>query len=281
MKGPGSLSEFQDLVWGRFWLTYGTPVPYCSPELVPVSHIYRGHSACLSKIVMLSCNKRPFGFLVPSCITYPSQRNEIHRELGIETITICYYLEHPLIHVLIAPLLFTPGEETTAVPSLVGSVSGVVLELGPASGSQIPRYNTAKLTKVYGVEPCRSLHAGLRATTKKHDLGEIYEIVPCGMEDAAELTRRGITEGTIDTVLSIQVLCSVKDPKETAKLLYRLLKPGGSIVLYEHVRSDRELGRLFQSQWTTSPKGVSRCRKSCKESLHRNRAQSTELTSHT
>ena len=122
-----------------------------------------------------------------------------------------------------------------------------MLELGPASGSQIPRYDAAKLTKVYGVEPCQSLYEGLRATAKKHDLGDIYEIVPCGMEDEAELTRRGITEGTIDTVLSIQVLCSVKDPKETAKLLYRLLKPGGSIVLYEHVRSDKEMGRQMQS----------------------------------
>ena len=141
----------------------------------------------------------------------------------------------------------TASEETTALPSLVASVSGVVLELGPASGSQIPRYDIAKLTKVYGVEPCAALHEDLRKTAKKHDLGDIYEVVPCGVEDEAELTRRGITEGTIDTVLSTQVLCSVKDPETTAKLLYRLLKPGGSIVLYEHVRSDTEMGRQMQS----------------------------------
>ena len=122
-----------------------------------------------------------------------------------------------------------------------------MLELGPASGSQIPRYDTSKLTKVYGVEPCQSLLEGLRATAKKHDLGDIYEVIPCGIEDEAELARSGITEGTIDTVLSIQVLCSVKDPKETAKVLYGLLKPGGSIVLYEHIRSDEEIGRQFQS----------------------------------
>ena len=143
--------------------------------------------------------------------------------------------------------MISANEETTAVPSLVGSVSGVVLELGPASGSQIPRYDAAKLMKVYGVEPCKSLHEGLRATAKKHDLGDIYEIVPYGIEDEAELARVGITEGTIDTVLSIQVLCSVKDPKETAKLLYRLLRPGGSVVLYEHIRSDGMIDRQIQS----------------------------------
>ena len=92
------------------------------------------------------------------------------------------------------------------------------------------------------------MQAALADTAKKHDLGGIYEVVPCGIEDTEELARRGITEGTIDTVLSIQVLCSVKDPRSTAKKLYELLKPGGSLVVYEHISSDEKTARLLQCE---------------------------------
>ena len=78
----------------------------------------------------------------------------------------------------------------------------------------------------------------------------VYEILTCGIEDVAELKSRGITPGSIDTVLSVQVLCSVPYPDETMRRLYALLKPGGQLVVYEHVRSKDVVSRLVQSKST-------------------------------
>ena len=142
--------------------------------------------------------------------------------------------------------MFEEGDKETAVPSLVSFASGVVLELGPGLGSQLPRYNKAKVKKIYGVEPVLALHEPLRQKIKASGLTDIYEVIPCGVEDGAELEKYGIMPGTIDTLLSIQVLCSLPAPEKTMRELYRLLKPGGQLIVYEHVKSTDWLSGLIQ-----------------------------------
>ncbi|KAL9007367.1 MAG: hypothetical protein Q9173_007342 [Seirophora scorigena] len=123
------------------------------------------------------------------------------------------------------------------VPGLVASASGTVIEIGPGSGNQVGRYDPAKVTKIFGIEPNRGLHEKLRENVKKAGLSDVYTIVPCGVDDVLSLHKYGVDQQAFDTVLSIQVLCSVPDPKETAAALYRLLKPGGKMIVYEHVKN--------------------------------------------
>jgi len=149
--------------------------------------------------------------------------------------------------------IFAARDEETVVPKLVSQASGIVLELGPGMGSQLPRYDVSKLTKVYGVEPNAELHDALRAKIKACRLDDIYEIVPCGVEDVATLEKHGISLGSIHTVLSVQVQCSVPDPDETLRRLYTLLKPGGQMVIYEHVGSKYPVSRMVQSKFHLLP----------------------------
>ena len=144
--------------------------------------------------------------------------------------------------------MFADGDEETAVPALVSQASGTVLELGPGIGSQLPRYDKSKITKIYGVEPNVDLHARLREKVKTSGLIDVYEIVPCGVEDVVELKEHGIVLGTIDTILSVQVLCSAPDPNEMLRRLYALLKPGGQLIVYEHVKSKDLISSVVQSK---------------------------------
>lgn len=41
----------------------------------------------------------------------------------------------------------------------------------------------------------------------------------------------------MDTVLSIQVLCSVSDVKSVMRAVWKLLKPGGRFVFWEHEKN--------------------------------------------
>ena len=46
--------------------------------------------------------------------------------------------------------------------------------------------------------------------------------------------------------MSVQVLCSVPQPEALAKSLYRVLKPGGQMIVYEHVKSEDYVSHFVQ-----------------------------------
>ena len=142
---------------------------------------------------------------------------------------------------------FALGDEETAVPKLVSQASGVVLELGPGTGTQLSRYNLANITQVYGVEPNIHLHQALWEKAKSSGLSDIYEIIPCGVENTAELERHGVSTRSIDTVLSVQALCSVPRADRVLRRLHALMKPGGQFIVYEHVKSKDMLSAVVQS----------------------------------
>lgn len=126
---------------------------------------------------------------------------------------------------------------------------GKVLDIGPGAGFQLKRFKDAfqagKIEQIYGVEPSDDMHDELRAEAIKifaGDAPKIYKVLPCGAEPAAlvpalaaEGTLGQRTEGLFDTIVCIRVLCGVPKPQETVDLFYRLLKPGGSIIFFEHV----------------------------------------------
>ena len=152
------------------------------------------------------------------------------------------------------PLLTPPQEDhfidfesKCGVPALVASARGVVLELGPGTGNQLRNYDAAAVTFVYGAEPNRHFAADMDRAVARAGLQDKYELILCGVEDSEALARHGIVEGTLDTVLSIQVLCSVPQPAAVARQLHRLLKPGGRLIFWEHTRSSDAITTVFQS----------------------------------
>jgi len=76
----------------------------------------------------------------------------------------------------------------------MSAVSGTVLEIGPGSGNQLPRYTASQITKIYGVEPNTSLHPELRENVRKLGLEEKYVLVGCGIEDVEGLRRAGVPD---------------------------------------------------------------------------------------
>lgn len=60
------------------------------------------------------------------------------------------------------------------------------------------------------------------------------------------LEKYGVEQGSVDTVLSVQVLCGVPRPKEVVRELYRFLRPGAQMIVYEHVQSQDFVSMLVQ-----------------------------------
>jgi 2-polyprenyl-3-methyl-5-hydroxy-6-metoxy-1,4-benzoquinol methylase len=53
----------------------------------------------------------------------------------------------------------------------------------------------------------------------------------------------------MDTVLSIQVLCSVGDVKSVMREVWKLLKPGGIFVFWEHTRNKDTITAIAQGTY--------------------------------
>jgi len=136
------------------------------------------------------------------------------------------------------------------VPDLVAACYGAVLELGPATGNQLPRFQKSAVTQIYGVEPNFCFMDVLSAKVLETGLQDIYAPINCGIEQVEDLQSHGIREKSMDCILSIQVLCSVGNPVEAAAFSYRLLKPGGQFIFYEHHSSHDWLTSKVQSKFS-------------------------------
>ncbi|OJD31863.1 phospholipid methyltransferase [Diplodia corticola] len=140
--------------------------------------------------------------------------------------------------------------------ALMRSLRGTVLDLGPGTGEQLVRLTPSHLTRVYGAEPAEQFHGRLRANAKKAGLEDKYKVLHAGAQPEslipaladAGLFQNG-SEGIFDEICCIRVLCGVPRPEETIKGLYKLLKPGGRMVVHEHVVNPwRETGGSFVSR---------------------------------
>ncbi|GAB7347081.1 hypothetical protein MBLNU459_g3212t1 [Dothideomycetes sp. NU459] len=130
------------------------------------------------------------------------------------------------------------GNAAAAVEPLLQTARGVVLDIGPGSGEWVYLFSAARnpaVERVYGVEPNGEHHAALRRRVAEAGLEGVYEVVGVGVE---ELGRGGLlAPGSVDTVCTVQVLCSVPAPRTVVKEVYPLLKKGGRWLVYEHVRT--------------------------------------------
>ena len=137
------------------------------------------------------------------------------------------------------------------IPELLSTVSGVVLDVGPGSGEQLHHFDADKIERVYGCEPAEGLHAGLRASAERAGLGEKYTVLKCGAEQEslipalaqAGLVGKARAGEVFDEIVCVRVLCGVPRLEETVKGLYGLLKPGGRLVVCEHVVNPWRTGR--------------------------------------
>lgn len=111
---------------------------------------------------------------------------------------------------------------------LVSDAGGEVLEVGVGTGRNLAHYRTA--ARVVALEPDPGMRA--RAANAAHQAGVPIEVVD---GDALSLP---FPEGSFDTVVMSLVLCTIPDPARALAEAHRVLRPGGTLRFYEHVRAD-------------------------------------------
>jgi ubiquinone/menaquinone biosynthesis C-methylase UbiE len=110
---------------------------------------------------------------------------------------------------------------------LVRGLAGRVLEVGAGTGLNLSRYR--EVARVVAVEPEPTM--ARRASTRGREAAAHVEVLR-GVAEALPFP-----DGAFDAVVACYVLCSVADPGAAIAEIRRVLRPGGPLRVYEHVRS--------------------------------------------
>lgn len=111
----------------------------------------------------------------------------------------------------------------------LASARGDVLELGAGTGLNLPHYPVG-VERLVLAEPER--HMARRLERRVERLARRAEVVRAPAEALP------FDDGTFDTVVATLVLCTVADPQRALEEVRRVLRPEGSLLFLEHVRSE-------------------------------------------
>ena len=127
---------------------------------------------------------------------------------------------------------------------LLEGLSGRVIELGAGEGVNFPFYPET-VTGVLAIEP----ENHLRAQAEENALAAPVpvQVVPGWSDDLPA------GEGEFDAAVASLVLCSVPDQDRALAELHRVVRPGGELRFYEHVRANSpghaRLQRMIEPVW--------------------------------
>ncbi len=123
---------------------------------------------------------------------------------------------------------------------IIPSATGFVVELGVGAGANFRYYKPEKILKVIAIDPSSELNILAREEAKKYNI-EI-QILNQSAENIP------FEDNSIDTVVSTYTLCSIPNPDQTMREVYRVLKPNGIFLFSEHGRSPDRFTVFIQDQ---------------------------------
>ncbi|HSC01870.1 MAG TPA: class I SAM-dependent methyltransferase [Solirubrobacteraceae bacterium] len=135
---------------------------------------------------------------------------------------------------------------------LLAGLSGRVIELGAGTGSNFAHY-PATVEHLVAVEPEPHLRRQARAAAAR--AGITIEVLD-GVADHLPAD-----DASFDAAVVSLVLCSVPDQARALAELHRVLRSGGDLRFYEHVRSDRPVLAFSQRavDWIFWPRAFGGC----------------------
>ena len=109
---------------------------------------------------------------------------------------------------------------------IVPLAEGTVLEIGVGPGVNFRFYDTARVKKLYALEPNPGMLA--RADRERRQLQLDIEFLGLPGEQIP------LPSASVDTIVSTFTLCTIPGVSEAIRGLARVLRPGGRFIFFEH-----------------------------------------------
>jgi ubiquinone/menaquinone biosynthesis C-methylase UbiE len=115
--------------------------------------------------------------------------------------------------------------------TLLSSARGRVVEIGAGTGLNIAHYPDG-IAELVLAEPEQAMRRRLARRLRRHArVARIARIIGAPAEHLP------LADGSVDTVVSTLVLCTVGEPEGALREIARVLRPDGQLLFIEHVRA--------------------------------------------
>ena len=114
---------------------------------------------------------------------------------------------------------------------LLASVEGNIVEIGAGTGANLTHYSSG-VRRLFLCEP--DVHMRQRLASRVESLPHLR----CELLSTSA-SSLPLADAVCDAAVSTLVLCSVEDPASALGELWRVLRPGGSLLFIEHVQAPR------------------------------------------
>lgn len=131
---------------------------------------------------------------------------------------------------------------------LVENVTGEVIEIGSGTGFNFPYYRQA--ARVVAVEPDPRMRRRSIGRAKKAAVS--IEVLAGNAHELA------FPDASFDVAIFALVLCTIPDPSRAIAEARRVVRPGGEIRFYEHVRAQDPKIARGQDRWAGPWKAFNR-----------------------
>jgi phosphatidylethanolamine/phosphatidyl-N-methylethanolamine N-methyltransferase len=140
------------------------------------------------------------------------------------------------IYDLVFGKVFEGGRQSTIAEA--DRVGGRILDVGVGTGLSLSDY--ARSTRICGVDISEPMLRRAQARVRALGLANVETLA---VMDAKNLA---FADGSFDAVVAQYVITAVPDPEATLDDFVRVLKPGGELILVNHIGAESGLRRLFE-----------------------------------
>ena len=163
----------------------------------------------------------------------------ISRDIDHQSVARAYALWAP-IYDLVFGAVFDAGRRAAiaAAEQACGPEGGRILEVGVGTGLSLPDY--AHVNRIVGLDLSEPMLRKAVERVREHGLTNVEALA---VMDAARLA---VPDESFDAVVAQYVITVVPNPEGTLDEFVRVLKPGGEIILVNHIGADSGPRRLLE-----------------------------------